>query len=371
MSELKALSVDLLYRPCDPAELGFETTAELPDLRQIIGQARALDALQFGVGIRRHGYNLFVLGPPGLGKHTVVAKYLEDKAAAGPVPFDWCYVNDFETPNTPKVLELPPGDGARLRRDMERLIDDLLSAIPAGFNTEEYQARAKEIEKEFHERQEQAFSNLQENAQQEGIALLRTPGGFAFAPKTAKDEVMSPEEFGKLSDDEQKRIETLVSGLQEQLQRILRLVPQWRKETRDKFKQLNRETTLLAVGHEIDDLRHSYAPLPDVQRYLDAVQQDILDNADDFRRQEESENPLAQASARDPTFRRYRVNVLVDQGGSETAPVIYEDNPTYANLIGRIEHLAQMGTLVTDFMLIKPGALHRANDLMAEYRGQL
>ncbi len=361
MSDIKPLSVDTLYQRCDPALLDFETTDELEDLSEVIGQERAIGALHFGVGIRKKGYNLYVLGPPGLGKHNVVKTYLQTKAAEAPAPADWCYVNDFDDPNRPRALRLPAGRGAALRRDMHHLVEDLLSAIPAAFDAEEYQARAKELEKEFHERQEKALGELQERAQAQHIALLRTPGGFAFAPMR-DEEVMSPEEFAKLPEDEQKTLETQVGELQEELQKVLRQVPQWRKETRDKLKALNQETTLLAVGHEIDALRESYVEFPEVLAFLDAVQQDIVENVDDFRNQEEvPENQLGRAAMREPAFRRYQVNVIIDHDEETAAPVVYENNPTHDNLVGRIEHLAQMGTLVTDFMLIKSGALHRAN----------
>ncbi|MEJ2508397.1 MAG: ATP-binding protein [Gammaproteobacteria bacterium] len=361
MSDLKALSVEELYQRCDPALLDFETTDELEDLSEVIGQERAIGALHFGVGIRKKGYNLYVLGPPGLGKHNVVKTYLQTKAAEAPAPADWCYVNDFDDPNRPRALRLPAGRGAALRRDMHHLVEDLLSAIPAAFDAEEYQARAKELEKEFHERQEKALGELQERAQAQHIALLRTPGGFAFAPMR-DEEVMSPEEFAKLPEDEQKTLESQVGELQEELQKVLRQVPQWRKETRDKLKALNQETTLLAVGHEIDALRESYVEFPEVLAFLDAVQQDIVENVDDFRNQEEvPENQLGRAAMREPAFRRYQVNVIIDHDEETAAPVVYENNPTHDNLVGRIEHLAQMGTLVTDFMLIKSGALHRAN----------
>jgi len=361
MSDIKPLSLDALYQRCDPADLDFETTAELEDLSEVIGQERAIGALHFGVGIRKKGYNLYVLGPPGLGKHNVVKAYLQTKAAEAPVPPDWCYVNDFDAPNRPRVLRLPAGRGASLRRDMEHLIEDLLSAIPAAFDSDEYQGRSKEIEKQFHERQEKALGELQERAQAQHIALLRTPGGFAFAPMR-DEEVMSPDEFAKLPEDEQKTLEAQVGELQEQLQKLLRQVPQWRKETRDKLKELNQETTLLAVGHEIDALRSSYSEFSEVQSFLDAVQQDIVENVEDFRNQEDvPESQLGHAAARAPAYRRYQVNVIVDHDEETAAPVVYENNPTHDNLVGRIEHLAQMGTLVTDFMLIKSGALHRAN----------
>ena len=362
MTEQTRLPVGALYQHCDLDGLDFETTADLAEQSAILGQDRALDALRFGVGIQQSGFNLYVLGPPGLGKLTVVRQYLEDKAAEGPAPDDWCYVNNFDDANRPRVLRLPNGMGAQLRQDMQQFVEDLLTAVPAAFESDEYQARIKEIEQEFHERQEQAFSQLKDRAEKEQIALLHTPGGFAFAPMR-DGEVISPDDYQKLRESEQQRIEQLVAELQEQLRAILRQVPQWRKETRARVKQLNRDTAMVVVSHEVDELRERYKQQEDVLSCLDAVEKDVVEHVDDFRHEEEGENPLLSAlgTARQPSYRRYQVNVLVGHTDSGQAPIIYEDNPTHSNLVGRVEHQAQMGALLTDFTMIKPGALHRAN----------
>ncbi len=360
MSNIKPLAPEALYRRCDLQALPFETTAELEDLHEVIGQARALDAVRFGIGIRREGYNLFAMGPAGAGKHTVVRQFLAERAAAALPSADWCYVNNFRQPHKPRALQLPAGRGARLRRDMAQLIEELITAIPAAFESEEYQARVQEVEEEHKERHENAVRELQEQAEKLGIALLRTPAGFAFAPQR-NGEVISPDEFAKLSEEEQERIQNVVAALQEQLQRVLRQMPQLHKEVHEKIRELNAQVAAFAVGHLIEALRKEYAEMPEVLEYLDAVEQDIIDNVDDFRGQKEG--PVDGLSAPRPRalFRRYEVNVMVDHGESKGAPVVYEDYPMYQNLVGRVEHQAQMGTLVTDFTLIKPGALHRAN----------
>jgi lon-related putative ATP-dependent protease len=360
MANIKALAPEALYRRCDPDELGFESTAELEDLGEIIGQARALDAVRFGIGIRRHGYNLFVLGPPGMGKHTVVRQFLEERSAAEPRPDDWCYVNNFQQADKPCALRLPAGRGSKLRRDVAQLVDECAAAILGAFESEEYQARAQEVEDERKERHERAFRELQEQAERQGVALLRTPAGFAFAPMR-KGEVLSPEDFEQLPQEEQDAVERTVAALQEQLQKILRQMPQARKEAREKLRELNREVAGFAVGHLIEALRREYADLPKVIEFLDALEQDAIEHVDSFRRGEEGGVALPGMGAQRPTFRRYEVNLVVDNGATAGAPVEYEDYPTYDNLIGRVEHQAQMGALVTDFTLIKSGALHRAN----------
>jgi len=358
------LPAQQLRQRCDPAQFDFETTAELKDLNDVLGQERAVEAIRFGIGIQREGYNLFALGPSGTGKRTTIRQFLDQRAATEQTPPDLCYVNNFEQPHKPHLLQLPPGMGSVLRKDMEQLIEELRTSIPAAFESEEYRTRKQEVEEEFKERQEQAFGEVQKQAQERNIALIRTPVGLAFAP-LKEGQVVSPDEFQKLPEEERKRVETDIEQLQGQLQDAIAQVRQWEREAREKVKELDREITMFAVGHLIDELRNKYAELPDVVTYLDAMQKDVIENVDEFRQTEEAPQfmgiPLPRSFIGPPQFRRYQVNVLVDHSESQGAPVVYEDHPTYNNLIGYIEHIAQMGALVTDFNLIKPGALHRAN----------
>jgi lon-related putative ATP-dependent protease len=364
MSFAEPLPVDRLRQTCDPSQFDFETTAELEDLSEIIGQERAVGAILFGIGIRREGYNLFALGPSGTGKRTTIGQFLDRQAAGEPIPPDWCYVNNFEQPHRPCALRLPPGQGVVLQKDMEELVEELRTTIPAAFESEDYRTRKQEAEEEFKEQQEKVFSEIQKQAQEHNIAMIRTPAGLAFAP-LREGEVISPDEFHKLPEEERKQYEENISGLQGQLQETLHQVRQWERQARDKVKELDRQVAMFAVGHLIDELREKYTELPDVVDYLDALRQDVIDKVDEFRNPEETPQimgiPLPRSLVGPSLFRRYQVNVLVDHSQSEGAPVVYEEHPTYNNLVGRIEHLAQMGALVTDFNLIKSGALHRAN----------
>ncbi len=364
MTTVQPLSAQQLRQICDPAQFDFETTAELKDLGEIVGQERAIDAIKFGIGIQRKGYNLFALGPSGTGKRTTIRQFLDQKAAAEPIPFDWCYVNNFEQPHKPRALRLPPGQGIVLRKDMEQLIEELRTAIPVTFESEDYRTRRQEAEEEFKERQEKAFGEIQEEAKGRDIALIRTPVGLAFAP-LREGEVISPDEFQELPEEKRKQVETDISELQEQLQAVIYQVRQWEREARKKVKELDRQIAMSIVSHPVDELRKKYAELANVVNYLNEVQQDVIENVDEFRKTEEAPQvmgiPLPPSLMGPPALRRYQVNVLVDHSESKGAPVVYEDHPTYNNLIGRIEHIAQMGALLTDFSLIKPGALHRAN----------
>jgi lon-related putative ATP-dependent protease len=364
MAKARPLSARKLCQECKPSQFKFKTTDDLEDLTDVIGQDRAVEAIQFGIGIQREGYNLFALGPSGTGKRTTIGQFLDQKAAAESTPSDWCYVNNFEQPHRPRALQLPPGRGVVLREDMEELIDELRTAIPAVFESEDYRTRKQEIEEEFKEQQEEAFGEVQKKAQDRSISLIRTPVGLAFAP-VREGEVVSPEDFQKLPEEERERVEGEIGELQEQLQETIHQVRQWEREAREKTKELDREVAMFAVGHYIDDLREKHADLEEVVEFLNAVQEDVIENVDEFRDTEEPQQimgvALPPSLTGEPLFRRYQVNVIIDHSESEGAPVVYEEHPTYNNLMGRVEHIAQMGALVTDFNLIKPGALHRAN----------
>ena len=319
-----------------------------------------MEAVHFGSGIRHEGYNLFVLGPAGMGKRSLVRQLLEKKAGDEAKPADWCYINNFSQPHKPKVLKLPYGKGEVLRLHMEKLINYLRGAVPALFESDEYRTKAKAIHEEFNERQEQALRELRIDAEKQETTLLRTPDGFVFSP-TRSNEVIPPEEYEKLPQAEKERIEAVIAGLQERLEKILSQLPQWRRDRSERIRQLNREIMLSTVEQMFNELRAIYADLPEVLSYFDVVQQDMVEHVDKFRTQEESVNISGLDIVTHQTFHNYQVNVLVTNNKKSGAPIISEDNPTYSNLVGRVEHIAQFGALVTDFTLIKPGALHRAN----------
>ena len=354
------LETQQLHRACDPDQFSFRTTAEVADLTDIVGQARAMDAVRFGSDIRRDGYNLFVLGSSGMGKHSLVKQFLESRANREAEPADWCYLNNFTQPHKPKVLKLPCGKGEELRQHMERLVDYLRSAVPVQFESEEYRSRISAIQQEYNERQEREIAELGEEAEKKEIILLRTPEGFALAPGRNR-EVIPPDEYDKLPQEKKDRIEADISELQTHLEKILSHLPQRRRERSERIKQLNYEMMLSSVAHMIDELRAIYAGLPGVLAYLDAVQQDMVMHVDDFRKPDESINISGMSVVTHQTFNNYQVNVLTSNHHKAGAPVISEDNPTYSNLVGRVEHISQFGALVTNFTLIKPGALHRAN----------
>ncbi|UCG25368.1 MAG: AAA family ATPase [Chloroflexota bacterium] len=368
MVTVQPLDATVLCRPCDPDRFSFNTTAELEDLEEVIGQERAVEAIRFGIGIQRQGYNLFALGPNGTGKYTSVHRSLSDRAISEPVPADWCYVYNFDQPHSPKALRLPAGQGVLLLQGMEQMVDELFAIIAAAYEGEEYQTQRRAIEAEVQNRQESALEDIRVEAEANEIALIRTPAGLAFAPLRDK-QVIKPEEFMELPEERRKEIESQIEDLQQKLQSVIRQVPDWIREGRRRVRELNEEVAVFTVSPLFDEIKANFDGLPHVLAYLEAVQADVVKHNHMFVDSgEDGDSSLDPADAGVVTTspkknfaNRYRVNVIVDHGESEGAPVIYEQNPTYTNLIGRLEHVAQMGALLTDFTLIKPGALHQAN----------
>ena len=353
------LGTDLLNRRCDPQALPFATTAELDGEADVtLGQERALHALRFGVQMRAAGYNLFVLGPAGSRRHRLVQDFLAAEVKNRPPPFDWVYLNNFADDRKPIVVRLPAGLGAELRRNMLKLVDELRGAIPAAFESEQYRAGIAEIDQELEERHRASIEKLQEEAKARQLSLVPTPHGFAIAPMR-DGQLLGNEEFERLPPEDKQRLTEAIEQMSAMLREHIELLPRLHKERRDRIKALSRSVTELAAGQPIDQLKHRYADFPELLRYLDAVREDVLENARDFGPSEQPVGPVGIDGRRPLT--RYEVNVLVDHSASSGPPVVYENNPTVANVVGRIEHVAQFGALLTNFTMIRPGALHRAN----------
>lgn len=357
-----------LCRPCDPAELDFETTDGLDDLAEMVGQDRAVEAVRFGAAMPVDGYNLFVLGPPGTGRHSFVRDFLARLAGERPAASDWCYLSNFAEPHKPRALELPAGRGVALRDAVGRLIGEVQTAIPAAFESEDYQTRRQSLEQSFQDEQNRAFEKAQKRAEERGIRIIPTPTGVTFAP-VRNGQNLTAEEFKQLPEEEKKRLSDQVEEVGKEFHALMQNTPTRVRRLREQLRELDREVTVFAVGSLINDVIGAFADLPEVVEYLEEMQDDLIANAELFRASREKSENLVQlitgGGARehqeaDP-MRRYGVNLLVHNAEAEGAPVVIEDHPAYVHLIGRIEHRAHLGTLVTDVHLIKPGALHRAN----------
>lgn len=364
------LPVSSLYRSCDPAGFDFETTQDIEELTEIIGQDRAREAAEISTDIGLQGYNLFVIGPQGTGRHSFIRQFLTQKAAGRGIPSDWCYVNNFSEPRRPTALELPAGRARKFRDEIAQLIESGQASIPAAFESEDFQRRRQAIESRIGGEQQKTFEEVRSHAADRGLGIMQTMTGFTFVP-LREGEPISPEDFEKLPREERERLQTAGEELGKELEAMMRAVPARVRRMRDEIRALEQEMALLALGGTIDDLIGDYAGIPRVVEFLKALKQDVAENVQLFREEGGDENaalarllggglPVGQFQD-SAVRRRYAVNVLVDRTGAEGAPVIFEDHPTYPYLIGQIEHVAQMGTLLTDFSLIRSGALHRAN----------
>ncbi|WP_108446552.1 Lon protease family protein [Halomonas denitrificans] len=362
---LEPLDVSQVYRRCATEAFAFEITSELESLDLLSGHERARDALNFGTAMRSDGFNLFVLGTPGHDRESLVGRFLAEQAQRGPAPGDWCYRYNFEDPSVPLALSLPAGMGRALREDLDGLIEELRSAIPSVFESEEYQNRLHELKQAMSERQRDAVEAVRHEAREHGILLLSTPNGFTFAPASG-DKMMAPEAFEKLPPEERERIEQKVEELQRTLTLAIRQMPRLAKQLRQQANELNAEMLESAIGSPLEELRERYADQPGVITHLDAIREAILFNADSFI-DEDADIPA------EAVFSRFQINLLVDNAEAQGAPVVHQDLPTHQHLVGRIEHQVHNGTLITDFLLIRPGALHRANGgyLVLDVRGVL
>ncbi|NTU53802.1 MAG: AAA family ATPase, partial [Chlorobiaceae bacterium] len=354
-----------LFNRCDPGLFTFETTSELDGTSEIAGQQRALQAIRLGMNIRHNGFNLFALGPSGTGKQSTVLQLLNTLSSEKKCPDDWCYVHNFKKPESPRAIRLPAGHAIRLSNDMNHLVETLFSIMPGVFSSEEYQMREKQIRESFQEKHDNAIKELERNAMEHKIALIRTPGGFAFAPKH-KGQVIESDDYMRLKKDVRERIEHEIDRLRERLQSIMAKDPKGQRERAEKIKELSREVSGFALKPLMDELKTKYREIEAVRSYLDDVENDMIENFGQFLEKEPSEPALFIMPSARPNgpwsfLIRYQVNVMIDNGNVRGAPVILEDKPACQNLLGKIEHTSQMGTLVTDFTLIKPGALHRAN----------
>jgi lon-related putative ATP-dependent protease len=357
MGTVPPLSPDHLYRRCDTGLFRFETSEELEGLGRMIGQERAVEAIELGTGLELQGFNLFILGPPGTGRHSFIRQFLQEQAGDKATPSDWCYVNNFDEPHKPKAIELPAGRGGRFRDHMAQLIDEASTALPAAFESEDYHNRREAIEERANEEQEKAFDEVQNHAEELGLGIIQTATGFKFVP-LREGEAITPEEYSQLSETEQSRLQEDTEKMGEELRKMLQAIP-----------ARVREVALFAVGSLIEELLQEYRDFPKVIEFLKRLQQDIADHVDLFTQDTEQEAKPLRAilggqhylDQESPIARRYGVNLLVDRSKDEGAPVVFEDHPTYPYLVGQVEHMARMGTLITDFNLIRSGALHRAN----------
>ena len=356
------LPATALRRTADIEGYGFGSTAELEPLERVPGQDRALEALDFGVAIDAPGFNLFLLGDEGTGRRSIALAAVRRQAAARPVPDDWCYVNDFEEGRRPRALRLPPGTGRKLADDMEAFVAGLARELPRMFGSEEYQARRNSIVERLDARRKEALESVSAEAERRGMVMVGSPQMILLAPKGADGGMLSDEDVARLSSEERDRIEHARDELRKLLETALMPVAELAERSREELRELGRHTAEAAVAQQLATLRLRYRDLPQVIEFLNAVEADLFRIIGKLAELTDAEpSMLTRVFGSEDFDLRYKVNVVVSREGNHGAPVVEETNPTFANLLGRIERRLREGALTTDFLHIRAGALLRAN----------
>lgn len=364
--QLLELSSKELRAHIQPEALPFETTAALADMdEQVVGQERAIDAIKFGMGMKMHGYNIFIAGPPKAGVTYIAKTFIEEQARNEPTPPDWCYVYNFKEQDKPKSIMLSAGKGKQLKKDMTEFIDTLQAKIPEVFDSDDYRAKESEVHQAFEHQRRELIDELSEQAKSEGFILQFSQVGMVIIPANAEGEPMTQDDLRHLSDDQKKVLREKSDELHEKMKEAIKKIREAENLFKDKHTKLDSEIALFVVGQLMDTYEERYQDEPQVLEYFKMVQEDILENIDDFKKKPEGQQAAPGAPfpvpQRDATLRKYEVNVLIDNSETQGAPVVIESNPAYPNIFGSIERQAWFGALFTDHTMIKPGALHKAN----------
>ncbi len=359
---VSALPTSKLRRESDVKLMGCETTAELKPLEEIIGQDRAVRALKFGLDIRSRGFNIYVAGSPGTGRTTAVQDFVDDIAKTKPEPPDWCYVNNFRDSYEPNAIMLPSGRGKEFQRDLKDFIDEVRRALPKAFESEDYSNKREAIIKSVEKERNDLFTQINKKAQAEGFIIQATPAGLFITPAVG-GKPMSDEQLAaldpKITEELGRRRDKLYSDMRSAMVQLGGM----ERKTREEIQKLNRDVTLYTIGHLVTAMLDKYKDFPEVKTYLEAVRDDIPENLPQFigERKQQPNLPFPSAWLEELPFRKYEVNVVVDNSETHGAPVVIERNPTYQNLFGKIEKEARFGVLTTDFTMIRGGSLHKAN----------
>lgn len=357
---MKSLPLNQLYNNCDTRNFSFKTTRQLEPLEEIVGQNRAQEAVRFALAMPHGGYNVYAVGRNGLGKRTMMLRYLEHHANKEYQSYDWCYVANFDDPRAPRVLRLPAGEGQNLKQDMDRLMLRLTKLIPQTFEGDSFLERAEKLKNDYGNLQEQELDKVARQAKRKKVSLsVSTPGGYRLIAMNG-DEPHTQESFAALTEAQRQGFEDAINKLEKKLRAALRKVADLEQDYTDKQQALNEETLESITGHQLDELVAKYKALPEIVDYLESVRKDLADNLDIFLEDSEEQAAMAYASLDRKMPRRYQINLMVHHK-AQKVPVIVEDNPTYHSLFGYVENVTFKGTVFTDFSLIRPGSLHKAN----------
>lgn len=359
------LPYNMLKNELDPSTLSFDTTADIEPLNTVIGQKRAIEALEFGLQVKIRGYNIYMSGASGTGKTSYAQTYIKSIAKEQQTPDDWCYVYNFAKPANPVAINLPAGKGIVFQKDMDEFVEILEVEITRAFESEDYEKEKAEILQEYQKRREQLLEQLSSDAEKHGFKVKTTNSGIYFLP-IVEGKTLTEQDYGQLDDETKSRISKASEIVQRDTYEVIRKIKNVEREAEEKISEWENRIALFAVGMNINDLKEKYKDYPKVVKYLEDVQEDILDNLDEFRTDDKCKEqrpvvfPWLKNSVESLTD-KYRVNLLVDNSKLEGAPVVIDFNPTYYNLMGKQEYENEFGTATTDFSMIKSGLFHQAN----------
>ena len=364
---VKKLDAGQLRYTCDPSSFKFKSTAELKPLDRIIGQERAIEALKLGLGIKdvKNRYNIYVAGDTGTGKMSAVEHFLSKASADEPQPPDLCYVHNYENPYSPHYLELPAGRACQLRNDLDHLIKRLKREIPSVFESDEFKGRTKKTVERYNQKRATLLEDMEKQSRELGFSIQRSPIGINTLPLDEQGEPLSQEDYDALPDEQKASIRGRQGEVQALIQERLQEVARLDEDRESEIKELAKEAILFMIEPHFGSLKSGYEGLSKVLEFLDSMKKDIIEHLDAFRnggnKARKSPIPMPFQMPQADPFKKYTINILVDNAKTEGAPVIVEQNATYPNLFGSIDRRVQMGVAVTDFTMIKPGSLHRAN----------
>jgi lon-related putative ATP-dependent protease len=360
---MRELAPRELKKKCDPSMFPFKTTDDHEFENEHPHQERGTSAIDFGLNIKAQGFNVFVCGAAGTGRNTQVTNAVNEIAAGEPVPSDWVYVNNFLAEDEPISISLPAGRGIIFKMDMEELIAELKEEIPRAFESEDYEARRQGLLKEYKKKRDETLQKVEEEALSEGFVLKQSATGVILVP-AKDDEPLAKEDYENLPEEEKQEIEKKKHALHIGIEQALGEVRAMEKAAKHKIRELEQEVVIFSVKHIIDELRFKYREFENVVEHLNHLQHDVVSNIGLFREDDEDSQTLViggRGPSKQKMLKKYEVNLLVDRRHCKGAPVVKEVNPNYYNLVGRIEYIAQVGSMTTDFTMIAPGALHKAN----------
>ena len=354
------LLADQVSTRIDPQQLAFKSSSELQAFNGVLGQERAENAIRFGVGMNRPGYNIYAMGENGTGRSSYIREYLKDQAAQQPTPSDWCYVNHFANPREPKVLELPPTQALTFKTILDELINNLLATFPAVFEHPSYQQKKSTIDHKFNRKYDKALEQVEREALKANTAVFRDSSAISFTPM--KDgKALDETEFAQLAEPEREAFHQNIARLEQYLNEALSELPQWKRESNNELRTLNQSTINEALIPLLEPIEASYKDFSTVLKFLTTVREHlpkiILEELIDERIIETRDEHVKRTILEETL----QPNIAVCHDDSAGVPVIYEPHPSYGNLFGRIEFSSDQGALTTNYRKISPGALHKAN----------